>query len=135
MAIVRYDPFRNMFSLPKWVDEFDSDFPAVSSQKGLRIHETDKNIILEAVVAGVPGDDVEVNIEDGVITIKAETRKEEKGNEEYKSSYYQYYYSTALSGGDWHKAGAEIKNGVVTVTIPKAEAAKPRKITVKSAEK
>jgi HSP20 family protein len=135
MAIVRYDPFRSIFGLPKWVDDIDGDFPAISSQKGLRIHETDKNLILEAVVAGIPADDVEVNIEDGVITIKAETKREEKGNDEYKSSYYQYYYSTALSGGDWHKAEAEIKNGVVTVTIPKAEAAKPRKITVRSSEK
>ncbi len=37
----------------------------------------------------------------------------------------------ALSGGQWDKADASVKNGVVTVKIPKAEAVKPRKIAVK----
>lgn len=134
MAIVRFEPLRSVFSWPKWMDDFGSDFPASISQRGLKIHETDKNIIAEAVVAGVPATDVDVDIEDGVLTIKAEAKNEEESKSEFKQSSYQYYYTAALSGGDWHKAEAEVKHGVVTVKIPKAESAKPRKISVKASE-
>lgn len=108
------------------MEEFD-DF---TSQRGLRIHETDSDIIAEAVVAGISKDDIDVNIEDGVLTIKAESKKSESKQGEERSSYYQYYYTAALSGGKWDKATAKIKDGVVKVVIPKADEVKPRKLQV-----
>lgn len=127
--IVR-DPFRSLFALPSWDEEWEEFQP----QRGLKIHATDKEIIAEAVVAGVPAENIEIEIENGVLTIKAETKKEKKTKKEYHVSSFKYYYTTALSGGDWHKAKAEVKNGIVTVTIPKTEAARPKKITVKAKE-
>jgi len=127
-GITRYDPFRNMISWPRWIDDFDE----ISTQKGLKIHETDKSIIVEAVVAGVPAEQVDVDIEDGVITIKAEKKEEVDKKEEYRFSSYKYYYTCALSGGEWNKADAEVKHGVLTLTIPKAEAAKKQKVKVKT---
>ncbi len=124
------DPFRGLFNFPAWDEEWENFY----QPKGLKVSDTDKDIIVEAVVAGVPAKDVEVEIEDGVLTIKAETKKEEKGKDKYHSSSFRYYYTTALSGGEWHKAKAEVKNGIVTVTIPKTEAARPKKITVKAKE-
>lgn len=123
--LVRRDPFRSLFAFPRF-DDFEESF-----QRGLKIRETDDAIIAEAVVAGVPAKDVEVHIEDGVMTIKADVSTHEENKDEYKSSSYSYYYTAALSGGQWDKADAEIENGVVHVTIPKAEAARPQKITVK----
>lgn len=118
---------------PKWADDFDEELNwPIARHNGLKIRETENAIVAQAVVAGVSAEDVEVNIEDGVLTVKAETKEEEKGKDEYKSSSYQYYYTAALSGGDWQKAEAEVKHGILTVTIPKAEAAKPKKITVKA---
>lgn len=73
----------------------------------------------------VPSNSVEADIEDGVLTIKAEAKTE--------SSSYSYYYTAALSGGQWDKADAQVKDGVVSVIIPKTEASKPRRITVKAA--
>lgn len=123
MAITKWDPF---VRLPRWFEDFDEPV-----SRGLKVRETDNDIIAEAVVAGIPSQNVEVHIEDGVLTIKAETKEEgEKGYSEYK-----YYYTAALSGGAWDKAEADIENGVVTITIPKAEAARPRKIEVKSKDK
>jgi HSP20 family protein len=133
--LVKRDPFRSLFAWPRWMDEFEDGFPTFSSQKGLRVHEDDKNLIIEAVIAGVPSKDVDVEIEDGVLTIKAEKKEEEKKKDEYKMASYRYYYTCALSGGQWDKTDAEIKDGVVTVTIPKTEAARPRKISVKAKEK
>jgi len=125
--IVRRDPLRSLFAFPRWMDDFE-DF---GTQKGLKIHETTNEIVAEAVVAGVPAKDVEVHIEDGVLTIKAEASEEAKKKDEYHSSSYSYYYTAALSGGQWDKADAEVEHGVVKVSIPKAEAVRPRKITVK----
>ncbi len=128
--LIKRDPFRSLFAVPGWVDEFDE----LSSKKGLKIREDDKNIYAEAVVAGVPSKDVDVHIEDGILTINAEKKEEEKKKDEYRSSTYKYYYTCALSGGQWDKAEASVKNGVVEVTIPKAEAARPRKIKVKTSD-
>lgn len=133
--LVRRDPFRSLFAWPRWLDEFDETFPTITSQRGLRIHEDDKNIYLEAVVAGVPAEDVEVNIEDGVVTVKAEKKVEEKKRGEYKASAYNYYYTCALSGGAWDKAKAEVDHGVLEITIPKQKAARPRKVSVKAKSK
>jgi HSP20 family protein len=130
--LVKRDPFRSLFAWPRWMEDFDESF---SSQKGLKIHETDKDIIAEAVVAGVPADDVEVDIEDGVLTIKAEKHEEVAKKGQLTTAAYNYYYTVALSGGQWEKAKAEVEHGVVKVTIPKTEAARPRKITVKAKKK
>jgi len=126
--IIKKDPFRNLFVLPRWIDDFEEN----STQRGLKLHEDDKNIYIEAVVAGVPSDLVDVEIEDGVVTIKAESHEEFKGKVETKSSSYRYYYTCALSGGKWDKANAEVKHGVVTITVPKEETARPRKVKVKT---
>lgn len=125
-SLARRDPFRSLFSFPRWMEDFE-DF---SSQRGLRIHETDSDIIAEAVVAGVSKEDIDVNIEDGVLTIKAESKRTEGNEGEVRASTYQYYYTAALSGGKWDKATAKIKDGVVKVIIPKAEEVKPRKLAV-----
>lgn len=123
MQLVRFDPFKGLL---------DEDYFFNQPQNGLKIRETDKDIIVSAVVAGVPSEAVEANIENGVLTIKAEAKEESKDKEGFKASSYQYYYTAALSGGDWHKAEADVKHGILTITIPKAETAKPKKLTIKA---
>lgn len=125
--LIRRDPIARLFTFPRFMEDFD-DF---GTQRGLNIRETDKDIIVEAVVAGVPAKDVDVNIEDGVLTIKAESFEEKEKEGEVRTKRYSYYYNSALSGGEWDKADAEVEHGVVRVTIPKAESVRPRKIEVK----
>src|SRR5260221_14715732 len=101
--LVRRDPFQSLFNLPRWVSDWDDMLPG---RRGLKINETDKDIVVKAVVAGVPATEVQVNIEDGVLTIKAE--KTEEGEGEYNE--FRYYYTAALSGGAWDKADAEVED-------------------------
>ena len=129
--LVKRDPFSALFSFPRWSDDW-IDF---QSHKGLKIHETEKDIVVKGVVAGVPASEIDIDLDDGVLTIRAEKKEETKGKDEYKSSSYQYYYTCALSGGQWDKADAEVEDGVVTITIPKTKAARPRKISVKAKSK
>ena len=128
--LVVRDPFRSLFNPPRWFDDWDT-----TAARGLKIREDDKNIYAEAVVAGVPAKDVDIEIEDGVLAIKAEKKEENRRDDEYVATSYKYYYTCALSGGQWEKADADIKNGVVTITIPKTEAARPRKIAIRAKEK
>jgi HSP20 family protein len=130
--LTRRDPFQSLLSFPRWVSDLDDMLPG---RRGLKINETDKDIVVEAVIAGVPAKDVEVHIEDGVLTIKAQKTLEEDEKNEYRSQSYQYYYTAALSGGQWDKAEAEVEDGIMIITIPKTEAAKPRSITVKTKAK
>jgi HSP20 family protein len=127
-SIIKRDPWASLFSFPRFMEEFED----ASYQRGLKIRETNKDLVVEAVVAGIPTENVDVNIEDGVLTIKAEVSEEKKEKDAESSTRYRYYYSTALSGGAWNKATAEIEHGVVKITIPKAEEAKPQKITVRA---
>ena len=126
-----HDPFRSAFAWPKWFDEFED----LGHQRGLKIRETEKSIVAEAVVAGVAASEVEVHIEDGVLTIKAQASQDEEEKDSYKSSSFSYYYTAALLNGQWDKAKADVKNGIIKVTIPKTESSKPRKIKVKTEEK
>ncbi len=133
--LVRRDPFFGRFMMPSWFpNDIDEMVPA-TMRRGLKIRETDKDIIIEAVVAGVPAKDVQVHIEDGVVTIKAERTQEEKGENEYRSSSYEYYYNFVVSGGQWDKAESELEDGVLMITIPKTEAARPRQVEVKTKAK
>lgn len=139
--LVKRDPFRSIFTWPRWLDEWEDEFPTLTTSRGMRIHEDEKKIYVDAVVAGVPAKDVQVDIEDGVVTIKAEKKSEENlpaqagSKGEYKASSYNYYYTCALSGGQWDKADAEVSDGVLVLSIPKTEAARPRKISVKAKTK
>lgn len=130
--LIRHDPFRHLLTWPRWIDGWEDTF---STQRGLKVHETENAIIAEAIVAGVPTKDVDIRIDDGILTIKAEAKEEEKEKNLYRSSSYKYYYTCALSGGLWNKAKAEVEDGVVTITIPKTPSSEPRKIKVKAREK
>lgn len=136
MAIVKWDPlaFRPWFRWPHWMEEWEGPEWSETS-RGLRLQETDKNIIAEAVVAGVPAENIEVTVENGVLTIKAEAEEKEEKKKAKRFAAYQYYYTAALSGGDWPKTKAEIEDGVLMVTIPKAAAAKPKKVRVTAKKK
>lgn len=103
-----------------------------------RVKEKDDHYKLRYEMPGIAKEDVKITIDDGVLTIKGEHKeeKEEGDDDEYWSSSSYGYYNTSLVLPDDAKADdvkAELKDGVLTVIVPRTE--KPKKdvkqVTVK----
>ena len=140
--LMRMDPFGELLAMQRRLDRmFGSLTPAMPGteqyETALDMYETDNEVIAKAAVPGVPEEKVEVTVEGNILSIKAdhEETKEEKDKKKvvYKSTRQtSFNYSTSLPRMvDGSRAVAEVENGVVKVTIPKAEEEKPKKILVK----
>ncbi len=97
------------------------------------IFENKESLVLIADMPGVTNDGVEIHLEDGELTIRGKVVEEQESAEpvytEYRSG--DYYRSFTLSNViDQAKIQASMKDGVLMIMLPKAEEAKPRKITV-----
>jgi HSP20 family protein len=126
--------FFNDFSLPTLHGENGSLMPKIN------LNETDKEYRLEAEMPGIPSSDVQVTVENGVLTIKGEKKaeKEEKDRNyiRIERSYGSYQRSFVLPDNiDEAKISASGKDGVLTVLLPKKEGAAraAKKIEVKPA--
>ena len=101
------------------------------------IFETDKGITLLADMPGVKADDLIIDLRENVLTLDAEVKPPEADSEvdvfrEYRTGkYYRQFNLSQLI--DQANIYAELKDGVLRLSLPKVEAAKPRKISVKTA--
>ena len=101
------------------------------------VFQDDENIVIQSTVAGVAPDDLDVSITNDMVTIRGERRQPyEVDSEDY---FYQECYWGTFSRSiilpveiDSDRAEAKIKNGVLTIRIPKANAAMTRKLKVKA---
>jgi HSP20 family protein len=99
------------------------------------IYESENALTLLADMPGVPIEKVDIDLDSDQLTIHGEIpQAEEKGKiifREYTAGDYHRQFSLS-SDIDREKIQASMKDGVLKLVLPKAEAAKPRKITVKS---
>ncbi len=99
------------------------------------VEETEKEIVIKADIPGVDPKNIEIAIENNVLTVRGE-RKEER--EEKKKNYHRverfmgsFYRAIPLPPGvDAEKVTATSSNGVITITVPKKPEAQPKRITV-----
>ena len=126
MSIVRFDPFADLLTNGRWV-------PAVD------IYENGKQeLVLKAELPDMKREDISVLFENNTLTIKGE-RKFENGAEKEQFHRVERAYGTFSrsfslpSTVDASKIGAEYKNGVLTVTLPFRDEARPRTINVEVA--
>ncbi len=101
----------------------------------VNIIETEEGLTLAADVPGASKETLEVHVEKGILTISAPVSRSMPGTPRYAefelSPYYRQFSIPETL--DHAKAKAEFVNGILTLRIPKAEVAKPRKIEVKVA--
>ncbi|NCN83122.1 MAG: Hsp20/alpha crystallin family protein [Candidatus Pacebacteria bacterium] len=123
--------------LSRWPSVWDDDelAPFSSSNNNLDVYETADEVVVRANVAGVPADKVEMTFEKGVLWIKAEKEETSQDSEKkhYSKSSWSYSYRVAVPGMIDYTAEpqAEIEDGVAIITFKKAEASKPKKLTIK----
>ena len=101
----------------------------------LDVVEDGDNIVVQASIPGAKADDIEAHVEDGVLTVGAETSSEAETKD---GSYLlrerrtgSYHRSIRLPGSvDADKAESSYENGVLTITFPKQDAKKAKRIEV-----
>lgn len=125
MTIVRWDPFRDFgfATANTWLPPVD-------------IYQTgDHEVVLKTELPDLSRDDIDVNIENFVLTIKGEKKASSEVKEEQFHHVERRYGTFSRSFSlpqtvDTGKVAADYKNGVLTVRIPLREEAKPRSIKV-----
>jgi len=95
--------------------------------------ETNENLVLIADMPGVEKGSLEINLEKGILTLKGEIKLARKGQLLFHEfSADNYYRQFKLSEEiDMDKASAELENGILTLSMPKSEAAKPKRIEIR----
>ena len=99
------------------------------------IYETENDLVLKADLPDIKLEDIEVRVENQTLTLKGERKFEEdpaiRGYHRIERSYGAFTRSFAVPATvDPDRVAAEYKNGVLTVKLPKKEAAKPRQVKI-----
>ncbi|MBN1907131.1 MAG: Hsp20/alpha crystallin family protein [Deltaproteobacteria bacterium] len=101
------------------------------------IFETEKGLTLLADMPGVKAEDLNIDLKENILTLDGDVKKPEGQNElelftEYRTGkYYRQFNLSEII--DQSKIEAKMTDGVLRLTLPKVEAAKPRKIAIKAA--
>lgn len=111
--------------------------PGVVFTPAVDIFETDKEITLLADMPGVKADSLNIDLHENVLSLDGDVKSPEGANEvdvirEYRTGKY-YRQFTLSQVIDQSKIGAALKDGILRLSLPKVEAATPRKIAVRSA--
>ena len=144
MSIVRYTPFADTEEFPAGLRLFQDSINRLFSDDGVKtrpwapavdIMETENELVLKADVPGVALKDIDIQLENGTLTVKGERKyeKEEKnkGFHRMERSYGTFVrYFTVPDTVDAEHVHAAYEAGVLTITLPKKEVAKPKAIKV-----
>jgi HSP20 family protein len=137
----------DLFSTRREIDRvFDRFFGQADSMAGswvppVDVRETKDAIEVVAELPGMKPEEVEVNIENNVLTIGGEKKHEvSEGNGESEYHFVERRYGrfersfTLPRTVDADQIGARFHDGLLTITLPKAEAAKPRRVEIRAAK-
>lgn len=142
-SMMRWEPFRELMSMRDMMDRAFGD-AFLRSAGGLDLEgtllldlaQTSDDVIVRASLPGVKPDDIHISVTGDVLTLRGEVKEEKVTNEVSYHLRERRYGSfsrtiTLPTSVVAEKAKAEFENGVLTLTIPKAEEHKPKSITVK----
>jgi HSP20 family protein len=149
MAIVRWEPFRDLVGLQDRMNRlFDDSFRGLTRGSAdddwalggtwapaVDIFEQDGNVVLKAELPGIDPKEVDIRLENNVLTLRGERKVDDEVKREsyhrVERAYGTFSRSFTLpSVVDQEKIKADYHDGVLTLTLPKREEAKPKQITV-----
>jgi HSP20 family protein len=113
----------------EWLSEYEGEL-------NIDMYQTRDNVIIKSTIAGVKGDDLDITIANDMLTIRGDRKREEKIEAE------DYFYQECYWGGfsrsvilpvdvDTEHIEADLRDGILTVILPKAAKARTKKIKVK----
>lgn len=144
-SLIRIDPFERLAEVSDWFDRLFGPLPtprtgrAGMSALPIDVFETEGKLVIKAAVPGIAPEDLNVSIEDRVLTIRGETKTEELAESArvYRREYSYGAFSRSLvlpEGVDVSQVDAEFDKGFVYVSMPLAQEPEPktRKIVVRN---
>lgn len=143
--LIRWEPAREMVSLREAMDRlFDDAFTSPLrltsnswSVPAVDMYQTDNEIVVKAALPGIKADEVQINVTGEILTIKGEVKQKDEVKEKAyhirEQRWGSFERSIALpTEVVADKAKADFENGVLTITLPKAEEVKPKTIAIKT---
>jgi HSP20 family protein len=144
MAIIKVDPLREFATMQDRLNRLFGNVYLRDEDTGFRgswvpsvdIYETEKHdLVLRAELPGMAREDIDVTVENGTVVLKGEKKFDAEVKEEnyrrIERAYGTFHRSFTLPNTvDATKVAAEYKHGVLTITLPFKEEAKPRTINV-----
>jgi HSP20 family protein len=146
--IARWDPFSEMSTIRQTMDRLFDERPwrvfnggSLGAAEGyfpVDVYETNDEVVVKASLPGVKPEDINVSVTGQLLTLKAETKDEQEHEakawyrREHKTGAYLRQF-TLPAEVESDKTSALFDNGVLKLTLPKAEAMKPRQIKVQAA--
>jgi HSP20 family protein len=142
-SINRFEPFRNAASLPDQLNRLFNEAFERNTEEGnltawapsVDIYETEHELVVKADLPDVKPEELDIRVENNILTIRGERKFEKSVNESnylrVERSYGSFARSFSLANTVNSEAiKADYKNGVLTLSIPKREEAKPKQIKV-----
>jgi HSP20 family protein len=142
--LTRWEPVREMMTLREAMDRlFDDAFTRPISLSGgsvvpaIDLYQNDDEVVVKAALPGLKSDDVQISITADVLTLRGEFKQESEKKEttyHIREQRYGSFERAIMLPTDVQsdKAKADFENGILTVTLPKAETVKPRTISIKA---
>ena len=147
MAIMRWDPFRDLASIQDRMNrlfdqtlartrgEEEEGIAASTWMPSVDIFETPDRVVLKAELPGLTREDIDINVRNNTLTLRGERRFEKEVKQEnylrIERAYGSFHRSFTLPGTiQQDKIKAVFKDGVLELSLPKAEEARPKQIKI-----
>ena len=142
--LTRWEPMREMMTLREAMDRlFDDAFTRPLSASGVSVmpaidlYETADEVVVKANLPGLKPDDVQITVTSDVLTLRGELKPVDSEKEAtyhiQERRYGVFERSVALpTDVQTEKAKADFENGMLIITLPKAETVKPKMISIKA---
>lgn len=150
MAIIRWDPFRDLITIREKMNRLfeeavtsrgeDKDMMSSSWTPSVDIFETENELVLSAEIPGIDEKDIEIKLEDNTLILKGERKFEKETKEEnyhrIERAYGSFHRSFTLPPYiDQDKINAEHQDGILKIVMPKMPELKPRKVKILKPQK
>lgn len=122
-------------SLPGFLQEFEQILQSEGKDQGLTIYDEKNNIVIEAAMPGLKLEEIEINLNKGMLWIKGEKKEEEtdKNKKFYKKSFRSYSYNIVLPDeiDENQEPDASYKDGILVITFPRAKDLGIKRISIR----